>query len=347
VKAHLQNPIQAAVGAPFKCGGIVTTNTIVELNKGPATPISDFLPSKKHQSFFNGFFFQYAETFINITPPSLMESKSLVYFGDVVNRTFRYPTLIRSRPVHQSHRTRNHIMLPFLFERRYLKGVDDVKTTDVPFHNKRNVLVWRGAPSGYPCFHLNVGERWKPGSTYPNRSRLLFLEKYSNIGVGSIDVGIHSEEPIHCRVPGVNTTKYAKPRLTWSDVLSAKMVMVIEGDDDATSVYWALASNSVPFMNQPLYESWVLQSRLVPWKHYVPVADDFSDVIERMKWVIDNQDKAKWIAQQGKQYLQEFEDRAREERIATAVLSIYMNKVQIENSSEADSDYQPKVCEYQ
>jgi Glycosyl transferase family 90 len=42
---------------------------------------------------------------------------------------------------------------------------------------------------------------------------------------------------------------------------------------------------------------------LEPWKHYIPLTDDLSDVEEKMQWVIDNDRKAQEIAEHGRLWI--------------------------------------------
>ena len=59
-----------------------------------------------------------------------------------------------------------------------------------------------------------------------------------------------------------------------------------------------LGSNSVPLIveseHTPLYlDSWM------PWQHYVPIKNDLSDLIEKIAYLRENDEKAKEIAQNG------------------------------------------------
>lgn len=40
-------------------------------------------------------------------------------------------------------------------------------------------------------------------------------------------------------------------------------------------------------------------SNLEPWVHYVPIKSDFSDLLEKVEWLRNNDDKAKEIAKNG------------------------------------------------
>ena len=46
-----------------------------------------------------------------------------------------------------------------------------------------------------------------------------------------------------------------------------------------------------------------MEELLVPWVHYVPLADDLSDVEEKVQWVLENEEEAQEIARSGKLWI--------------------------------------------
>lgn len=75
------------------------------------------------------------------------------------------------------------------------------------------------------------------------------------------------------------------------DMVGYKYIMDIDGNActwDATA--WKLNSGSVIFKPESDWQQWFYDSFL-PWKHFVPVKDDFSDVIEKVEWCRNNEDK--------------------------------------------------------
>ena len=66
-------------------------------------------------------------------------------------------------------------------------------------------------------------------------------------------------------------------------MIEHKYIMDIDGNActwDATA--WKLNSGSVIFKPESDWQQWFYDS-FIPWKHYVPVKDDFEDVIEYKK----------------------------------------------------------------
>ena len=80
-----------------------------------------------------------------------------------------------------------------------------------------------------------------------------------------------------------------------------KYMIVVDGDASS----WLrgpllLYSNAVPVVIEtrfaPLY-----QNQWIPWIHYVPVKNDQSDLIEQIKWLKENDEKAQEIARNGRE----------------------------------------------
>lgn len=172
----------------------------------------------------------------------------------------------------------------------------DIEEKDIPWKEKRGGLIWRGAPTGN-----RHGLRKKLVSTY--------FDKY-NIGYsgsGSSDV----------------RNKYILGHVSVSEQLLNKYVLSIEGNDVATNLKWILASNSIPIMPKPTRESWLLESQLIPYVHYVPINDDLDDLDEVYKWCINNDDHCKQIAENGKRYMEMFFDEENEKEIYRMIYERY------------------------
>eukprot|EP00814_Leptocylindrus_danicus_P022582 CAMPEP_0116033250 /NCGR_PEP_ID=MMETSP0321-20121206/18837_1 /TAXON_ID=163516 /ORGANISM="Leptocylindrus danicus var. danicus, Strain B650" /LENGTH=87 /DNA_ID=CAMNT_0003509209 /DNA_START=375 /DNA_END=638 /DNA_ORIENTATION=+ len=49
--------------------------------------------------------------------------------------------------------------------------------------------------------------------------------------------------------------------------------------------------------------SYAMEHLLVPFVHYVPVKDDYSNLMEMVEWARANDDKCKWISHQATEYM--------------------------------------------
>ena len=85
--------------------------------------------------------------------------------------------------------------------------------------------------------------------------------------------------------------------------LKYKYILMLEGNDIATGLKWQLASNSVVFMARPTTVSFLMEDLLVPFVHYIPLKDDFSNLIDMVHWARKNDQKCKWISDQASLYM--------------------------------------------
>ena len=90
-------------------------------------------------------------------------------------------------------------------------------------------------------------------------------------------------KPIHCvRAPDSLSFVLAPGR---EMSRRYKYLLVLEGNDIATSLKWALSSDSLVVMPTPTTESWFLEGTLKPYVHYVPLErpEDASKVLHWLR----------------------------------------------------------------
>jgi hypothetical protein len=93
---------------------------------------------------------------------------------------------------------------------------------------------------------------------------------------------------------------------------------MLEGNDVASGLKWALLSQSVVLMPPPKHTSWAMEELLQPWVHYIPLKNDASDLEQKMQWVLDHDDKAKRISERATLWMEDMcfhPDAAREDRL--------------------------------
>lgn len=84
-----------------------------------------------------------------------------------------------------------------------------------------------------------------------------------------------------------------------------KYILDIDGNSctwDATA--WKLNSNSVIFKTESIWTQWFYDN-YIAWKHYIPIADDFSDLQEKYQWCETHPTECECIVQQAKQLFQQ------------------------------------------
>lgn len=200
------------------------------------------------------------------------------------------PTFTKSRPICPSNE--NNVLLPLNTIRHFNFHKDPYS-----FNSKSNDAVWRGA-------------------AYKDH-RKLFLDK--------------SEECSICNCK--DTSRYA-PRnilgrsqnhLSAKEQLKHKFIFAIEGNDVASNLKWVMASNSVAVMPKPRFETWFLESQLIPDQHYIEISSTFDNIAEALEPYLTKPRLAEEINQEAKEYAAQFFDLKRQFRIAEIVAEKYFS----------------------
>lgn len=206
-------------------------------------------------------------------------------FGDVTTVPDQ-PTIVKSRPIHVDHR--RSILMKLNQVRHYYWPKDRLS-----FLDKKPMLVWRGK-----CNHEH---------------RLAFLRRY--YGHPLCDVG-----DVHQRSKG---QPWYKARMSIPEQLRYRFILSLEGKDVATNLKWIMASNSLCVMPAPRYETWFMEGALQPHVHYVPIADDFSDLEDQLDYYTRHPEAAQTIIQNAHAHVARFQDPDIEDLIALQVLMRY------------------------
>lgn len=94
-----------------------------------------------------------------------------------------------------------------------------------------------------------------------------------------------------------NTTMTSMHKISITDHLKYKYLISIDGNTAAWQrVPWILNSGSVLLLVETDIEEWFYED-LIPYFHYIPIKKDFSNLVEQVKWLKENDNKAFIIAQ--------------------------------------------------
>ena len=186
---------------------------------------------------------------------------------------------------------------------RHWQGLEDVKKYDIPFDKKNNKIIWRGTSTG--------------------NKRVKFVEKYQNHQNQNIDIKFSHL----CQ--DVIDNNYILSKLLITEQLQSKFLISIEGNDVATNLKWMLYSNSVVIMPRPTVCSWIMEDKLISGIHYIEIKSDYSDLEEKYKWCLNNLEKCKIIAENGKKYIEQFLNQENEIKITNKIIEIYCKTVKI------------------
>jgi hypothetical protein len=185
---------------------------------------------------------------------------------------------------------------------RHLKGVNQLDV--VAYTDKLDVAVWRGATTGPVVSEIRA-------------TRFDLVDRYEHDKSGLVDVGFSISNQTH--------TRKTKKKLNHKQQRQYKMIIVVEGNDVASGLAAALSSNSVVIMSAPTMETWLAQGLLQPYVHYVPVKQDFSDLLTQVQWVLENETQALQIVDNAHRFIAPFRNRKYCREMSNAVLTRFLN----------------------
>lgn len=214
------------------------------------------------------------------------EAKIAYYFGDDIHIN-PYPTLFKARPI--SGGNQNSVLFK-LNKKRHFYFVND----NLSFDQKMDKMVWRG------------------GAYQENRKR--FVELFWDHPM--FEIG-QTNKPIQ-DVP------WQKKYMSVREQLQYKFIYCGEGNDVATNLKWAMSSNSLVFMPQPTCETWFMEGVLIPNVHYAEIKADFSDVLDKMNFYIQNPNLAQQIIHNAHQHVNRFKNQDLEDYLCIKVLEKYL-----------------------
>ncbi|KAG7361996.1 glycosyl transferase family 90 protein [Nitzschia inconspicua] len=214
--------------------------------------------------------------------------QAVLTLGDTQHGGNRWPAIIKSRRLYNF---KKKSILALLKEERHYKMIDVVtNTNEIPWKDKKDVLIWRGSTTGRP---------WEPGS------RLNVVKNYYNATSDGIDVAFSRLSWGSRYANSTEAEDLTRERINEVDLMQYKYLLSIEGNDVATGLKWMLYSNSLVFMAPPRYETWAMEGLLVPYYHYIPVAPDYHDLREKLEWARKNDDACKRISKQATQFMKD------------------------------------------
>lgn len=198
------------------------------------------------------------------------------------------PSIVKSRPIAGDNA--NAVLLN-LNKVRHFIFVDD----KVPFARKKDIAVFRG----------KVRNKQKRLDLF----RRHFGSPLCDLG----DTSGKSNDP----------AEWKTDKLTLRQQLEFKFILAIEGNDVASNLKWVMSSNSIAMMPKPEFETWFMEGRLIPGVHYIEIAPDYSDLIEKIRYYGSHIDEAETILDNAHRYVRQFLDPEREKLISLLVMKKY------------------------
>lgn len=216
-----------------------------------------------------------------------------------------------------------------LATRRHYGYLDHVGGKDRPWAEKKDMAVFRGQLTGS---RDGYDKKLSALENCQNliRCRLVYNHAQSDYVNAKLT---NTRGRLPETLNGVNLTTDS---VTVRHLLRYKGIIMLEGNDVASGLKWALLSASVVLMPIPKHTSWAMEERLVPWVHYVPLNDEATDIEEKMKWVVSNDEPARRISYAATRWMQDLvyhpdaleDDRWIQEEIMRRYQRLYKSKRQ-------------------
>ena len=212
-------------------------------------------------------------------------------------RTNDYARIFHTKspiPVYQYHRHRSMkaIIHPLKGYHEYpAKNIPPTRDT-VPLSEKKPRVFWRGNLAGVTetsrgeMSFLSVVSDEELGTEEKQeilRKSLRYTLSERSFNDDRLDVGLvlarkETDSPRSFAVSNVS-----RPRATIAEHFDHRYLLTLDGYDGPSSWYWMLNSNSVVIRQK---SDWLMfgDSYFIPWVHYVPMADDGSDLTDVFDW---------------------------------------------------------------
>ena len=148
----------------------------------------------------------------------------------------------------------------FIGNKGYQELIQSFRKHSTPFRHRKKVVFWRGSSTGY----ANLCEELL-------RVRMCRAAE----GIPWLDLKITSNVQ-YCGGKNYTVANHTK-EIDW---LRYRGIIDVDGNVNAWGLFWRLASGSVVFKVDSGYSNYYT-SQSIPWVHYIPLADDLTELKDR------------------------------------------------------------------
>ena len=201
----------------------------------------------------------------------LDDSIKLLCFGRCLQNRLNRPFFAMSRSIGE-----DAILWPFSIDGMDERKLNWTQELDTVFEDKRQKATW------------NVGHVHSPISLVLSQAKLV-----TSNGISATRDDSRIPKKFFLR------DDTAERRSQIGEMLTYRYLLPIENNAGTNDdLMWMLLSQSVVIMPaKKRTTSWLLESFLLPFKHFIPVASNYSDVDEKIRWCEDHLDEAKLISE--------------------------------------------------
>lgn len=166
-----------------------------------------------------------------------------------------------------------------------------------PWESKRDIVIFRGSNTG-----INFGEKRILACEMCARDPM-FDVKLTTVSARKQILEGKLKDPSKCGVPDRARPHMGK-YVSLKDQSKYKYILHIEGHVQSFRLGTTLALGSVVLLVESKSKLW-FEKELIAWKHYVPVKEDMSDLLEKAGWCKSHPFECKEIAKRSKQFYEE------------------------------------------
>jgi hypothetical protein len=169
-----------------------------------------------------------------------------------------------------------------------------------PWTSKRTMFTWRGITSGghnYTVDSISTLPRFRMCSIGRE------LGPLANVGISQIVQARSKEDAIEIE-------RYLKSIDLWREYIpqhvmgNSKFLLEIDGYANSWGFLAKLLMGCCVLKVDSPYEQW-FYGDLKPWVHYIPIAQDLSNLLETMEWCLLNEPACRDIAREGMAFAEE------------------------------------------
>jgi hypothetical protein len=196
--------------------------------------------------------------------------------------------------------------------KRHFGAIAEALADNSTFVSKLPKAIWRGATTGRTSCWLRGTTldrpehmEWDFDSDTEGCARWNLVVRWGRSTSEHVDVGISKWVQVqHWHKETFQL--FEKSAMRWQDMLQYRYLVSVEGNDVATNMKWALASNSVVLMPSARVETFFGEGMLKPYVHYVPLREDVKDLEQKVLWCEAHLDKCEAISKRASDYVRQF-----------------------------------------
>lgn len=202
-------------------------------------------------------------------------------------------------PILTLNKLKNNVFTPNIPDIDILSGLTSNHIAQVqsaiassPWDSKKDTAFFRGSTTGY------YGDKeWQLSA----RAQLVLYSMKSSLVDAKFTDLVQGAETNLDMLEFLNTHQLIGDHISPKDSINYRYLIVMDGNANTGRTNWTLSSNcAVLIQDGSPYTMW-WHAVLKPFVHYIPFNYDSSNLIEMIEWARSHQEKAKIIAENGRQ----------------------------------------------